>query len=385
MCSVATTDRAQAGAVWATRTIFLLLGVGGSAWAPLIPFAKARTGIDDGLLGLVLLSAGLGSVTIMPIAGALAGRLGCRAVITVAGLVLAACLPMLAVVSNLPLLIAVLFAFGGAAAAVDVVMNIQAVIVERRGGHPMMSGFHGFYSLGGIAGSAGATLLLAFKFPPVIAAGVVCVVLLGGLAASAGGFLTDRHGLDGPPFALPQGVVWLIGGLCFLFFLAEGSVLDWSAILLSSEKAMPTSEAGVGYFVFSVAMTVGRLSGDAVVRRLGRANILLFGGLSAAAGFAVAALAPAWPLALVGYLLVGAGCANVVPVLFTSAGRQHAMPEGLAVTAVSTLGYAGVLAGPGAIGLIARTWSLPTAFLILAVVLAAATAGSRLFGRSSAS
>src|SRR6185312_4140506 len=253
--------------------------------------------------------------------------------------------------------------------AIDVVINIQAVIVERETRRPMMSGFHGFYSLGGIIGSAGATALLALQFSPLAASGMVCVVLLSTLALSMGGLLTERHGRDGPAFALPHGVVWLLGALCFVLFLAEGSVLDWSAILMSGEKAMPRNEAGLGYAAFAVAMTAGRLTGDGVVHRLGGADVVLLGSLAAAAGFALAALAPGWPLALAGYALVGAGCANVVPVLFTAAGRQHAMPEGLGVTAVSTLGYAGILAGPGAIGLIARAWSLPAGFLLLAAIL----------------
>jgi MFS family permease len=362
---------------WATRAIFLLVGVGYSAWAPLIPFAKARIGVDDGVLGLVLLAAGLGSITTMPIAGALAGRLGCRAVIAAAGLAFAACVPLLAVVSSLPVLVGVLFVFGAGTAAIDVVINVQAVIVERESGRPMMSGFHGWYSLGGIVGSAGATALLALGLTPLAGASVVGGVLLATLAVSMTGLLSEAHGRDGPAFALPHGVVWLLGVLCFVFFLAEGSVLDWSAILLSGEKAMARNEAGLGYTAFAVAMTAGRLTGDALVRRLGGANVVLFGSLSAAAGFALAALAPAWPLALAGYVLVGVGCANVVPVLFTAAGRQHAMPEGLGVTAVSTLGYAGILAGPGAIGLVARAWSLPGAFLILAGVLAAAAASGR--------
>ena len=156
---------------------------------------------------------------------------------------------------------------------------------------------------------------------------------------------------------------------CFILFLAEGSVFDWSGVFLSTVRGMAPTHAGVGYAAFSLMMTVGRLTGDAIVARLGGAKVIVLGSLTAAAGMALAALAPAWWAGVLGYALVGAGCANIVPVFFTAAGRQHAMPESIAVPAVTTMGYTGMLVGPAAIGFIAHESSLPTAFLVLACLL----------------
>ena len=125
-------------------------------------------------------------------------------------------------------------------------------------------------------------------------------------------------------------------------------------------------------------MTVGRLFGDRIVHRFGGSNIILFGGLCAAAGFALATFVGSWPVALVGYALVGAGCSNVVPVLFSSVGRQTDMPESVAVPAITTLGYAGILIGPAAIGFVAHIASLPVAFGILAILLLGVAASGRL-------
>jgi MFS family permease len=172
--------------------------------------------------------------------------------------------------------------------------------------------------------------------------------------------------------------VLFIGLLCFILFLTEGSVLDWSAVFLTNERGMDPAYGGMGYAAFSVTMTMGRLAGDAIVKRLGGVRVIIGGGLCAAAGLALATLVPSWPVALVGYALVGAGCSNIVPVLFTATGRQTAMPEHMAIPAVTTLGYAGILAGPAAIGLIAHATSLPLAFLVVVALLLGVAASGRL-------
>jgi predicted MFS family arabinose efflux permease len=363
---------------FSTRLVFLIVGFGTAAWAPLVPFVKARTGIDEGVLGLLLLCLGGGSIVTMPLAGALTSRFGCRRVIVVASLGLCLTLPVLAWASSLPLLVAALAIFGGAVGAVDVSANIQAIIVERESGRSLMSGFHGFYSLGGIAGAVGMTGLLGAGAPPVVAAVVVVALCLATLAIAAPHLLPYGSQGEGPAFAFPRGVVWFLGILCFILFLTEGSVLDWSAVFLSSVRGMAKAYAGLGYAAFALTMTVGRLTGDRIVQRFGGGNIILFGGLCAAAGFALATLVGSWPVALIGYALVGAGCSNIVPVLFSGVGRQTDMPQSVGVPAITTLGYAGILIGPATIGFVARVASLPVAFMILVVMLIGVAASGRL-------
>jgi MFS family permease len=183
---------------------------------------------------------------------------------------------------------------------------------------------------------------------------------------------------DGPVFAMPHGIVLFIGTLCFVLFLAEGAILDWSAVFLTSVRHLTAAYAGFGYAAFATMMTIGRLAGDRVVDRLGRDRTVLIGGLVAAAGFVLVAAVPSWQMAMLGCALIGAGCANIVPVLFTAVGRQDIMRENVAVPAITTLGYAGILAGPVGIGFIAHLTNLPTAFLILAVMLVAVSLSSRM-------
>jgi predicted MFS family arabinose efflux permease len=361
-----------------TRIVFFIAGFGMAAWAPLVPFAKTRANIDDGLLGLLLLCLGAGSIVAMPLAGALAARFGCRLVIALSTGLICLTLPFLATVSVLPQLVASLLIFGAGVGCLDVSMNIQAVIVERASGQTMMSGFHGLFSLGGIAGAAGITVLLGAGASPLTAVSSVIAGIAVALALSASHLLPYGSKTEGPTFALPHGPVLFIGVLCFILFLTEGALLDWSAVFLTSVRGMDASQAGFGYAAFALTMTTGRLTGDRVVRRVGPIRIVIFGALCAAAGVALATLISSWQVALLGYALVGLGCSNIVPVLFSSVGRQTIMPENVAIPAITTLGYAGILVGPAAIGFVSHNTNLQTAFMILALLLLGVAASGRL-------
>lgn len=176
---------------------------------------------------------------------------------------------------------------------------------------------------------------------------------------------------------LPKGGVLIVGILCLLTFLAEGSVLDWSAVFLTSVRGADIGLAGLGYAAFAVAMTGGRLAGDRIRLWLGERRVILFGGLIGAVGFAVVLLVPSAHVGLVGYFLVGLGASNIVPVLFSAAGGTRDMPPGLAITAISTLGYLGLLAGPALIGFVAHLTSLTAAFALLSAALLVVAASYR--------
>ena len=364
-------------AQWSTRAVFFMLGFSTAAWAPLIPFIKTRLSLSENTLGLLLLCIGVGSMVTMPLAGALAARVGCRVVMVVSTVLICAVLPLLTVLSSVPVLGAVLALFGAGIGSLDCVMNIQAILVERASGRAMMSGFHGAFSLGGLAGAAGVIASLSAGASPLAAASGVAAATLLALVFAARHFLPYGSTREGPAFAVPHGVVLFIGLLCFVVFLAEGSVTDWSAVFLTGLRGMAPSHAGLGYVAFALTMTVCRLAGDPVVQRLGGRNVMALGGSIAAGGMALAALVPSWRSGLLGYVLVGVGCCNLVPVLFTAAGRQRAMPENVAMPAVTTLGYAGILAGPAAIGFIAHAVSLPVAFLTVAALLLGVAASGR--------
>lgn len=355
----------------ATRAVFLLAGTAVAVWAPLVPYAKSRLGVGDGAFGLLLLCLGLGSILAMPVTGILTGRFGCRAVIVGAAATIALALPFLVLADTGPGLAVALAVFGAGVGTVDVAINVQAVMVERDGGRSMMSGFHGLFSLGGIVGAGGTSLLLGAGLAPLHATLVGAALLVGLMVVSYAGLLPygSDDGEPSPLLVAPKGVVILLGLLCFIVFLAEGAMLDWSALFMIAEQGSDAARAGLGYTAFAVAMTTGRLGGDRIVERLGGTRIVVFGGNLAAAGFLLAVFAPGPIAALFGFALIGLGASNIVPVFYTAAGRQTHMPAGLAIAAVTTLGYAGILLGPAAIGLVAQARSLSTAFALLAAAL----------------
>lgn len=362
----------------ATRLSFLVAGFGIACWAPLVPFAKERLAVDDAVLGLLLLSLGIGSVVAMLATGILSARHGTKPIIIAGGIGLALALPLLVIAGTPVTLAMALLAFGAALGSIDVAMNIHAVEVERAAGQPLMSGFHALFSIGGFAGSAVMTALLSFHLGP-LACALICSVLM--LIAMALAWprllLRSAQAQEGPLFVLPHGIVLLLALLAAITFLIEGAMLDWGALLVIGTGLVSEAQGGIGYIVFSIAMTAGRLGGDAVVARVGDRATLVGGSLLAVAGLAVLLLAPSKAIAIAGFLLIGLGASNLVPVLFRGAATQTAMPTGLAVASITTAGYAGVLVGPAGIGFVAHAVGLPTAFWMLAALMCLVTLSAR--------
>jgi MFS family permease len=175
---------------------------------------------------------------------------------------------------------------------------------------------------------------------------------------------------EAPAFVAPRGIVLLLAALSGLIFLVEGAILDWSALLLLGRDLVDSAaQGGLGYMLFSVAMTVGRLTGDRVVSALGDRRVLVWGGLLTMAGFVLVLIVDWTPVALLGFILIGLGAANLVPVFFSRAGRQTIMPAGLTVAAVTTTGYAGILAGPALIGFVSDATSLSVAFWLVTALM----------------
>jgi predicted MFS family arabinose efflux permease len=363
---------------WGTRIIFLINGLGMSAWAPLVPFARDRLQLSGASLGALLLCLGIGSLTAMPVTGTLVARFGCRRVMCFSTLLVLMMMPLLATADSHLVMAAALMLFGAGLGMLDVAMNYQAVQVEQAADKPMMSGFHGFFSLGGILGAGTVSLLLSQSFTPLAATLVVMAVMLLLLLWRLPVLMNERlHQPDQPWLVIPRGWVAFLGLLCFILFLAEGAVLDWGALLLLQNPEMSPAWAGLGYAVFSVAMTLGRFSGDKIIQRFGRYPVMLTGALTAAAGMSLAVWLP-WPeIALLAFLLVGFGLSNTVPMLFNAAGNQQDMPANLAISAMTTLGYAGILSGPALIGFISQWISLSGAFLAIALLLLAVAASAR--------
>ncbi len=353
----------------ATRCGFFMAGFGLSVWAPLVPYVRERIEMTDAVFGLLLLCIGVGSLTWMPLSGVLVSRWGVRPVQLCSVVLLALALAGMALTDSMLLLALALFCFGGSLGVIDVIMNIQAVLVETAVGRRLMSNFHGMYSLGAISGALMLTGLLTLGLAPEIGSFLMIGLIVAANLGLARGFLPNRAPGGGFAFVRPTGVVLLVGLMCFVVYLAEGAVLDWSALYLTGEKGLEVAKGGLGYAAFALMVTIARFAGGPLVNALGTARVIAFGGLLAAFGIGLSLAAEHWAVALIGYGLCGLGCANVSPVLISSLSRQDGMPVQLAVTVATTIGFAGVLAGPAMMGVVAHFSSLGMAFALLAVLL----------------
>jgi MFS family permease len=350
---------------WSVVAVFLIHGLTVSTWISRIPAVKSALHLGDGVFGFALFGSAVGSVIGIPVSGWFVTRYGSRraCIVSSLGLCLAMVLPSFAV--NAATLFAALFVFGSMLGANDVAMNAQAVLVEKRLGSPTMSRFHAMFSIGGIAGAALGgwfasrhipvekhLLLMAAVF---VAFAVTATPLNPELHAETPGRSKSAGRLK---FREMPAALLALCAIGFCIFLAEGAIADWTAIYLRQNLSAGPGLAAAGYAVFSAAMSVFRLLGDAITTRLGFAWTIRGGALVAAAGLSWALLvhSPYW--ALPGFVLVGAGYSSIIPQVFAAGGRIRRVSAGAGVAAVSGLGYLGFLVGPTAIGFVSELTTL---------------------------
>jgi predicted MFS family arabinose efflux permease len=365
-----TLPRSLRAAIRALRVQFFVAGALFATWGVHVPSVKTHYGLGEASLAMAMMAMGIGSVVALLYAGKVLARHTPRTVLPVLALVCTGAIGSLLAPSSFALLLGLMLAYGIAAALFDVAMNDEASMIERESGRPLMSGFHGMFSLGGMAGAAAWSLLAPAGVTPMqhlVGAAVVLAVL----AFVASVFMLrherDPEAAGGAPLSIPRGALLLLGLLAATGLIAEGAMYDWSVLYLRQELDASAGTAGLAYASFSGAMAVGRFCGDWVRARTAPVTLLRASGALGAAGM-VLALAGQQPwMALAGFALVGLGFANVVPVLFSAAGQLPGIAPAHGIAAVAALGYFGMMAGPPAIGFIAQESSLSAGLLLVVV------------------
>lgn len=351
---------------YAARIIFFVAGFGISTWAPMIPIIKERLQIGADVLGLLLLCIGVSSFLMMPIAGLFAQKFGCKKVLRVMGLCMGVEIIILSMLPNIYMYAIFLFVLGAIGGILNVNMNIHAVIVEKLSQKRMMSGMHALWSVGCFAGAGLFSILAKLGLGISQIAIIHCIIIFMIIFAFSRYFLPYKGASNGKAIAIPKGIVTLFGVLAVISFLGEGGMMDWSGVFLTEAKGVDLSLAGVGYAVFSAAMLIGRLIGDKVVQKLGEQRVVIFGGIVASIGYIISIVFDNFFMMQFGFILLGFGAANIVPVVFTLLGRQKEMPINSAVTAVTSMGYLGVMFGPALLGFVAHGIGIVAVFCILA-------------------
>jgi MFS family permease len=380
--------RARLAVFW----IFCLSGVITALWSASLPAINARLHLGETRLGIALLMTGAGAVAVMPLTGRLCDRLGSRAVLRAGAPLTGLTLLAPALAGGFPVLLAAAFVLGAGVGSLDVAMNAHAITVERRYGRSIMSAFHGFWSVGGVLGSAIIATGLHFRASDqvLMAGGAVASALLlmvpGPLLLppdqpAAGHAEAAKPGPPGPPgragngsparqpaAAGPRAVVLLLGVVACAGFICEGAAYNWAPLDAIRELRAAPATAALAYTVFATALMTGRFTGDRLHRRLGPVRAIGWAGGTAACGYLLVLLAPSLPAGKLacdyaGWAVAGLGLATVVPAVFSAVGVLE-RGVGRTLSRVVASGYAGELAGPAVIGPLAGATSLRAALLV---------------------
>jgi predicted MFS family arabinose efflux permease len=366
----------------ATFLVFAVNGAMIGTWVAHIPWLQDHLGVSKATLGLCLLCMAVGAVVAMPLTGLILDRLPSASVARWSTLVFCLMLP-LPLLATSPLMLApILLVFGASNGAMDVAMNAHGVAIQEKLDRPVMSSFHGGWSVGGFVAAGGVAIAAAAGLDPRVESLIVgvCLWLLSLWITQRLGTMSS-HSSAGHGFALPTRPVLLIGGLCFLVMLTEGAIGDWSGIYLKHNTGASTAAAAVAFTGFSLGMAIARLGGDFVNTRIGAGRLLRFGTALVALALGAALLVGHTVPAVVGFILCGLGIANAVPLLFSAAGRID--PPGPSLAAAFTLGYTGFIVGPPVIGVLSDQTALPqTLALLILALLAVTVLGGKAVGRS---
>lgn len=354
---------------------FCVLGAIEAAWAPMVPFVKSDLGLNDAQFGNMLFAMGVGSICALPGVGPLISKFGPRLVAFIGGIALGLSLVGISISDSALLLPILLAIFGASLIFMDVASNVNAVVVEKLFKRPLMSGFHGGYSLGTIIGALLMTLLLNMHLDITVSAVVVFIVMVGGmfifcrsLERDVSAFnekqkQTDDH-MQHKRFYIPPAIL-VLGLLCFIMYGSEGALLSWSTVFATQNRGIDPTVAGYFYLFFAVAMTSVRLLGNKIVTKFGRRKTVVTGAVAVCLGFVIAAIVESQIGMMVGFALVGLGAGNIVPQLVSFTGSIKGMKVQSAISLINALGYSGVLLGPVIIGHVSNMSSLEVSFEVL--------------------
>ncbi|MCB0636299.1 MAG: MFS transporter [Lewinella sp.] len=339
---------------WAVSLIFAINGFLYANWVARLPRLQEDFGMDHGDLGMVLLSSSIGALVAMPLTGRIIVRTGSRRLTTVMLFVFVALHPLLPLMPGYGALLAVFFLLGLSSGSLDVAMNAQAVLVEQVNRKPIMASFHAIFSagmvLGSLTGAGFASLGLGLP-PHLLIAATLC---LAAAVWATRHLITDHRTASATQEPVERATfrpeLVLLGLIAFCSMLGEGAMADWSTNYLEKVAGANRYWAPIGLGAFATAMTAGRFLGDYARLRFGDQRLLRSSAVLAAGGLGLALAWPAPPVVAIGFFLVGAGLATVVPIAYSVAGSLPGMAPGVGISMVTTIGYAGFLLGPPIIG-----------------------------------
>lgn len=377
----------------AAKTVYFMLGVGSGTFAANIPRIKEGLGLTPGLLGLALLCCSLGGFVAMQFTAPLIKRFGLRLLLSVLAPVFPLVLILIAL-SNSFLMLGIAFAlFGGVTSIAGIAVNAQAIDIEKAYAKSIMSSFHALFSVGGLVGAGVGGVFAAHHLTILQSMALVAVGLsvLGLMVITKLFDVTkydfeEDHAVIETPHKHHKARWWrtvlLVGSLIFICYLTEGAMADWTAIYMRTAHGADPFIAVFAYMLFNACMTIGRFSGDTVIRQVGSVQTLISGGALALVGLTTGLLAPNLIVALIGFAVVGLGLAALVPILISMVGNIPGGDRDQAIARASTMGSIGLMTGPALIGFIADRNGLLAGMMVPVVLLTALTIVALLMHRN---
>lgn len=353
----------------AVSTFFFIAGFTFSSWASRIPDIKTTLLLSDAGLGAVLVALPLGLMTSMPFSGYLVARFGSKKIMIITAIFYPLTLILLGLAPTVWLLSALLFVFGFWGNLFNISVNTQAVGVEALYGRSIMASFHGLWSLAGFTGAAVGALMIAVHLTPFVHFCIVCAISF--LLAFLSFQYTLPHNNNNkaqPVFAKPDRAILKLGLIAFGCLVCEGTMFDWSGVYFQKVVKVSASFTTLGYVAFMSSMAAGRFIADWLITKFGVKTMLQFSGIVITTGLLTAVIFPYIVPATIGFLVVGLGVSSVVPLVYGIAGKSKTMAPGVALAAVSTIGFLGFLAGPPLIGFIAGASDLRWSFTVIAFI-----------------
>ena len=341
------------------------------SWASRIPEIKLQLNLSDAQLGSILLSLPLGQLLTMPVSGRLVTAFGSRRILTIFAPFYAVALTTISLASVGWQLALCLLLFGIVGNLCNISLNTQAVAAEKVYGSPIMTSFHGLWSLGGLCGALiGMVLVNLHQAPSVHFCMITALVwlhilinynyLVASQQSTTGSATTKRKFVTMPPRFLVQ-----LGVIGFCSMATEGALFDWSGIYFKTIVQVPEAYVVLGYASFMVMMTTGRFFCDTMIRKYGRKRWLQVSGLLVSAGMFMSVAFPVLAPATLGFMLVGIGVSGIVPMVYSIAGNSKTVAPAMALALVSGVSYFGFLLGPPLIGYLSEATNLRYSYAII--------------------
>ncbi|WKK83867.2 MFS transporter [Marivirga arenosa] len=354
----------------AISTIFFCYGLTFASWAARIPTIQENFNLSEAQLGTLLLMLPIGSFISLPIAGALVAKWNSFIVTRFAIILYLLSLVIISFIDNIYMLGILLFFFGGMGNMVNIAINTQAVNLEKEYNRNIMASFHGMWSLAGFFGAIigaymiGADILLQYHYIIIFSTSVIAAIISFKYLLNAD---ADQD-TDKPIFAIPDKSLLLLGFIAFSSMMCEGTMFDWSGIYYKDIVKAPNEILGLAYTFFMVSMAGVRFIADYFTSKVGVKKVIFISGILNFSGMLLLVLIPGKIISLVAFFIVGAGVSSVIPLSFSLAGKTKKMNSGVALAAVSTMGFFGFLIGPPLIGYLASWLNLRASFSFIALM-----------------